>query len=201
MGASGSIDPRATRGTRRVAVLVIDLITDFGFGHGRQLRDAVQARQPSITRLLARARAAAVPVIYVNDAGRPWRSDLPALLTRAAASPLALPDFATQLAPRDEDQVVLKPRHSAFFGTPLQPLLEDLRTEVLVLCGVSAESCIWITACDAFTRGYRLVVPQDVVAGISAAAVRATLTGLRESLSARVPARAASLRLVRGCLH
>jgi hypothetical protein len=52
--------------------------------------------------------------------------------------------------------------------------------------------------CDAFTRGFRLIAPRDTFAGASTKALRATVTGLRDVLGARVPARAASLRFSRG---
>jgi nicotinamidase-related amidase len=77
-------------------------------------------------------------------------------------------------------------------------LLEDHRVDTLVLSGISAESCVWMTACDAHTRGYQLVIPADTMAGASTRAVRATLTGLRDVLGARVPRKAAQLRFSRG---
>ena len=33
-----------------------------------------------------------------------------------------------------------------------------------VLSGISAESCVWMTACDAHTRGFQLVIPADTLA-------------------------------------
>jgi nicotinamidase-related amidase len=98
------------------------------------------------------------------------------------------------------DAVVLKPRHSAFFGTPLAALLEDQRIDVLVFTGISTESCVWMSACDAHTRGFELVIPADTVAGVAAPATRRTLASLREVLGAHVPSHGASLRFHRGRL-
>ena len=106
-----------------------------------------------------------------------------------------------QLAPAPDDDIVLKPRHSAFFGTALETLLDDQKIDTLVVLGISAESCVWMTACDAHTRGFRLVVPADTMAGASNRALRATLTGLEEVLGARVPAQARSLRFTSGKLR
>jgi nicotinamidase-related amidase len=105
------------------------------------------------------------------------------------------------LLPAYQDSIVLKPRHSAFYGTALEALLDDQDVDTLVILGISAESCVWMTACDAHTRGFGLVIPADTLAGASAAATRRTLTSLRETLGARVPARASSLRLSRGKLR
>jgi nicotinamidase-related amidase len=100
--------------------------------------------------------------------------------------------------PDATDEIVLKPRHSAFFGTPLEMLLGEHRADTLIIAGISAESCVWMTACDAHTRGFSLVVPRDTLAGASTKGLRATMTGLSEVLNARVPARAATLRMARG---
>jgi hypothetical protein len=51
-----------------------------------------------------------------------------------------------------------------------------------------------MTACDAHTRGFSLVIPADTMAGASARALAATLASLKDVLGARVPAQAASLR-------
>ncbi len=175
-------------------MLALDLITDFDFPDGPRVRRALARRARSLRRLLAMARSRAVPVIYVNDNLGAWRSDSPALIARCVAS---RPGGAlvSSLAPDDKDHIVLKPRHSAFFGTPLDALLDDLNVGTVILAGISAESCVWMTACDAHTRGLQIVVPQDSIAGASARALRATLVGLREVLGARTPRSSASLRL------
>ena len=91
------------------------------------------------------------------------------------------------LLPAEGDSIILKPRHSAFFGTPLVALLDDLDVDTLILLGVSAESCVWMTACDAHTRGLGLIVPLDTMAGASARAERATAKSLHDVLGARTP--------------
>lgn len=60
--------------------------------------------------------------------------------------------------------MVLKPRHSAFFGTPLEPLLTYFDAGRLIITGVATESCVLYTAADAYMRDYELVVPFDCVA-------------------------------------
>jgi nicotinamidase-related amidase len=180
------------------AVLALDLITDFEFPDGARVRRALARRSESVRLLLSRARRAAVPVIYVNDNLGEWRSDAPALLAHCESESRRGAALVRALRPQPRDLIVLKPRHSAFYGTPLVALLDDSKIDTLILVGVSAESCVWMTACDAHTRGFRLVVPIDTMAGASPRAVRATMTGLTEVLGARTPARAASLRLVRG---
>jgi len=178
----------------RAAVLALDIITDFAFPDGPRVRRALQAHAPAIRRLLARARSHRIPVIYANDNVGPWRSDSSALIARCVEPARAGAPLVRSLLPAERDSIILKPRHSAFFGTPLVALLDDLDADTLILLGVSAESCVWMTACDAHTRGIGLVVPVDTMAGVSAPALRATVRSLHEVLGARTPARAASLR-------
>jgi len=193
------IDPHP-RTSRRAAVIALDLITDFAFPDGPGVRRALATRAPAICRLFDRARSHSIPVIYVNDNLGAWRSDAPALIAHCTEPRRRGAPLIESLRPRPDDAIVLKPRHSAFFGTPLAALLEDRRIDVLVFAGISTESCVWMSACDAHTRGFDLVIPRDTVAGASAGATRRTLASLREVLGAHVPARAATLRFTRGRL-
>jgi nicotinamidase-related amidase len=179
--------------SNNVAVLAIDLITGFSFKDGTAIRRAAMQCESAILRLLTRARHAGAPVIYVNDNYGLWRSDASQLVKVFSAKPRS-GMFVTSLAPGPQDLIVLKPRHSAFFGTPLGPLLESLEIGKLVLAGISAESCVWMTACDAHTRDYELIVPMDTMASASAKGLNATLTGLRTTLGARTPRGQASVR-------
>ncbi len=191
------LQPRAVT-TGRVAVIALDLISDFAFPDGPRVRRALARHASAIGRLLDTARARRVPVIYANDNLGPWRSDAPALIAHCTESRRAGASLVQKLCPQARDEIILKPRHSAFFGTALEALLDDHRVDTLVITGVSAESCVWMTACDAHTRGFQLVIPADTLTGASAAAVRRTLTSLAEVLNARVPSRARSIRFRQG---
>ena len=191
------LQPRDRR-SGRAAILVLDVISDFAFPDGPRVRRALGSHAPAIRRLLERGREHRIPVVYANDNLGPWRSDSTALIARCIAPARTGAQLVRSLLPASGDSIVLKPRHSAFFGTPLTALLDDLDVDTLVLAGVSAESCVWMTACDAHTRGLGLVVPLDTMAGASARAQRATAMSLNEVLGARTPARASSLRFRRG---
>jgi nicotinamidase-related amidase len=178
----------------RAAVLALDLLTDFAFPDGPSVRRALAARAGSLRQLLARARRTGTPVIYANDNLGEWRSDAPRLIAHCTQPHLPGAELVSSLLPEPRDAIVLKPRHSAFFGTPLDALLDERRIGTLVIAGISAESCVWMTACDAHTRGFKLILPADTLAGASDKALRMSLTSMREVLGARVPARASSVR-------
>lgn len=62
---------------------------------------------------------------------------------------------------------MLKPKHSAFFGTPLELLLQHLKASRLILAGVASDQCVLATAMEAVMRDLAVVVPRDCVASQS----------------------------------
>ena len=59
---------------------------------------------------------------------------------------------------------MLKPKHSGFFSTTLDILLEYLGAKTLILTGLAGNICVLFTANDAYLRDFGLVVPRDAVA-------------------------------------
>jgi nicotinamidase-related amidase len=177
-------DVKAERNASGDAILVIDVLSDFRFEGGATLLRRLQPRIPTLGRLLQRARRAGVPVVYANDNLGRWRSSVEDLGERIRTeNPRAWRALAP-LHPQPCDYVVLKPRHSAFYCTPLELLLQALDVRRLVLTGVSATSCIWFTAADAHLRGYEVLVPQDGIAARSPRLTRAVLELLQDALGA-----------------
>ena len=180
-----------------VALLIIDMISDFEFDDGQRLfRNALPAAR-NIVRLKKRARAARIPTIYVNDNFGQWRSDFRQLVHRCLNEDVRGEPVARMLMPDDQDYFVLKPANSGFFSTPLQTLLQLVGVETLVLTGVSSHQCILFTAADAYVRNYRLVVPRDCVAAANAKDNELALRYFKTVLKADVRT-AARVRLTRG---
>ena len=46
------------------------------------------------------------------------------------------------LYPQADDITILKPQHSAFYGSPLQLLLAEMGARELVICGVATDMCV-----------------------------------------------------------
>ena len=53
---------------------------------------------------------------------------------------------------------------SAFHGTPLGSLLSVRGVDTVIVCGCTTSGCIRATIIDAFSEGYRVLVPTDAVA-------------------------------------
>jgi len=159
------------------ALLLIDLINDFDFEGGAALARQVAAIAPRIASLAVRLRRAGVPVIYCNDNFGRWRSDFREVVRRCAQNPAAA-DIVARLQPQPADYFVLKPRHSAFYATPLELLLKHLGSSRVVLAGAATDNCIACTAADAHMREFEVCVPRDCVAARSAARNHSVLAQL-----------------------
>src|SRR6266702_4162309 len=72
--------------------------------------------------------------------------------------------IVAQLAPDPDDYFVLKPKHSAFFQTNLDILLDYLGVSTLILTGMATDICVLFSANDAYMRDLRIIIPSDCVA-------------------------------------
>jgi nicotinamidase-related amidase len=144
------------------ALLLIDVINDFEFPRGDELFNQALPIAPNIAELKRRARAAGIPAVYVNDNFGRWQSNFDQLVNHCLHGPVRGRPFVEQLKPDPEsDYFVLKPKHSAFYQTPLDLLLKHLGAERLILTGVSTNSCVLFTAGDSYMRDLELIVPND----------------------------------------
>jgi len=150
--------------THHTALLLIDVINDFEFPRGDELFAQALLIAPKIAALKKRARAAKVPVVYVNDNFGRWQSKFDEILRHCLQNDVRGKPFVEQLTPDEHNYFVLKPKHSGFYQTPLELLLKHLGAKRLVLTGVSTNSCVLFTANDAYMRDMQLAVPQDCVA-------------------------------------
>ena len=148
----------------RVALLIIDMINAFDFEGAVAVLPRAIAAARATAALKQRARAAGVPVVYVNDNFGRWRSDFRSILQHCLRPDVPGRPIAELLMPDESDYFVLKPKHSGFQYTTLDVLLAHLGAETLVLTGVAGNFCVLFTAHDAYMRDYHLFVPSDCVA-------------------------------------
>lgn len=173
--------------THPVALLLVDVINPMDFPEADELLRAAVPAADRLADLKRRARAAGAPVVYANDNFGRWRSDLAAVVTRCREPGCKGKPVADRLAPDRDDYFVLKPKHSAFFSTTLDTLLQHLGTRVLVVGGFAADICVLFTAGDAYMRDLKVVVPADGVASNAAADRDAALALMRRVLKAQTP--------------
>ena len=151
----------------KAALLLIDVINHFEFADGESTREQALLIRDNLRTLKQRARAAGVPVIYVNDNFGDWRSEKSKLVERCLRPGARSAEFVQAIQPTADDYFVLKPMHSGFYETSLKTLLDHLGVSSLILAGLATNSCIVCTAHDANMRRYDLFVPRDCSAARS----------------------------------
>jgi nicotinamidase-related amidase len=168
------------------ALLLIDVINDLGFPEGDQLFAHFEPAATRILELKRRAKDARIPVIYVNDNFGRWRSDFHAQVEHCLNDGVRGEPIAKLLRPEPDDYFVLKPKHSGFFSTTLDILLDYLEVQVVIITGVAGNNCVLFTANDAYMRDFEVVVPSDCVASNTAEENRAALHQIEKMLKADI---------------
>jgi nicotinamidase-related amidase len=171
-----------------VALVLIDLINDLEFPGGRTLLRHALPMARRIARLKTRCKDFDIPVVYVNDNFGKWRSEFSALVRRCLQEPVRGRPLVRVVAPDGDDYAVVKPKHSGFYATPLELLLTHLGARTLILAGLAGDTCVLLTAADAYLRGHRLLVPGDCVASVDRRDNRRALAYMRRVLDADITA-------------
>lgn len=175
----GNVPDRAA-----AALLLIDVINDLEFEGGEKLLPHALEAARRIAVLKKRAVTAGMPVIYANDNFGRWRSDFREVVEHNLEDGVRGEEITRLLAPRREDYFVLKPKHSAFFATTLELLLDYLGTRRLILAGYSGDVCVLLTAADAHMRDIEIWAPADCVASPDPEENRRALHYMRRVLNA-----------------
>jgi nicotinamidase-related amidase len=177
---------------QRTALLVVDMLNSYEHDDAEQLAESVRHAVPQIAGLIERARREDAPVVYVNDNYGDWNSSSEELAREAMDG--RHPELVEPLLPRDDDAFVIKARHSVFYSTPLEYLLQTMDVGRIVLTGQATEQCILYSALDGYVRHFEVVVPRDAVAHIHAHLADAACEMMERNMHAEL-AVAAELRL------
>lgn len=176
---SGTDDLAAWIAPGRTAVLVVDMQVDFASPDGALGAfidmDVVKPALAAAEKLVADARAAGAPVVFVGLWTTPetdsaaWNErlrrrggnpDVDAALCRAGEKGSEF--YGPQPAPGEP--VVRKTRYSGFVGTDLDQRLRDMGVDTLVVAGLTTECCVDSTVRDAFDLDYHVFVAADACA-------------------------------------
>jgi len=99
--------------------------------------------------LIAKARGAGVPVIFVQHVSDDQPDD-PELVR-----------IHPHIAPAPGETIVQKEFGSAFMRTVLEQMLVELETETLYICGLATSGCVNATVMCAVCQDYDVVVVKD----------------------------------------
>jgi nicotinamidase-related amidase len=169
-----------------VALLLIDVINDLEWEGGEALVGPAVAMAHRIAALRKRAAAANIPVIYINDNFGKWQSDFQKMVDHCLEDGVRGEELARILQPGEDDYFVLKPKHSAFYSTTLDTLLDYLGARTLILTGIAGNICILFSANDAYMRDFELIVPSDCTVSNSEEENRNALGQIEKVLKADI---------------
>lgn len=170
--------------------MVVDAQNDFCHVDGllsRQGRDVARV-QPALDRLaafLAAARAADVPVVFIQNLHQD-STDSPEWLARHTDGDRAQSCRAgtwgaefCQVGPQPGDHVVTKHRYSAFIGTALPALLDQLGRRSLLFTGFTTSVCVESSLRDAVCLDFLATLVEDCCGAYSARAHERAVESVR----------------------
>ena len=159
------VNPKGT------ALLVIDL--QKGFVNEGAFCEVPAARKiiPRLQRLIDVCKKQSIPVIYTRMSHRFIRStvypDLWPNHFKPDGTPILAPgskefELIDELKVEEGDILLDKDRYSAFFGTPLDLILKEIRVETVIITGLASNVCCESTAREAFFLNYRVIFVDDL---------------------------------------
>ncbi len=154
-----------------VAVVVVDFVRAyleprFPFF----IENAADEVVPAATAVLGTARELGLPIVYTRLSYDERGSNGGLFFQRVKSLQLFVEgggseaaDIPESIAPEEGESVILKQYPSAFFGTPLVPMLTQAKVDTVAILGFSTSGCVRATALDAMCFGFRPVVVSDGV--------------------------------------
>lgn len=166
------------------ALLIIDVINNFEFEHGKILAQKTLHIIEPLKRLKDFYKKQQLPIIYVNDHYNLWQANLDKIVKHCQNSQSET--ILKEVKPDEDDYFLIKPKHSAFYGTALNTLLHQLHVNTLVLTGIAGNICVLFTANDAYMREYKLIIPSDCMASVDDRDQTYALTMMKNVLKAEI---------------
>jgi nicotinamidase-related amidase len=170
----------------KTVLLLIDVINDLEFDGGEKLLTHALPMAIALSKLKRCAKASGIPAIYVNDNFGRWRSDITKLVHHCLEDDVRGRAVVAHLLPEEDDYFVLKPKHSAFFQTNLEILLDHLGASSLILTGIAGDICILFSANDAYMRDFKIAIPSDCVVSQEAESNHQALALMQRVLKANI---------------
>ena len=166
---------------QRPAVLVIDMNYNFVGDKPEPILKSVERYRNScgeegwegvyrIRELLEAARKKHLPTFYTtaHERGTPvafgrWHGKNSRGAEDMREQWAKANEIVAEIAPQDGDIVVHKQKPSAFFGTPLISMLNELHADTILVTGCTTSGCVRASVIDAFSYNFRVSVVEECV--------------------------------------
>jgi nicotinamidase-related amidase len=163
------------------ALIIIDLQNDF-VALSQRIRDSI----PKVRKLLEHFREKDWPVFHVI---REYKADLSNVENvrrerYALGTPLVIEGTPGQqivddLSPLPNENVIIKPRFSAFFKTGLNTKLIEKGVGTIVVTGTVTPNCVRSTVFDGVSLDYWVIVAEDCVSSEEEGVQKANMQDLK----------------------
>ena len=166
------------------ALIVIDMLNPYDHADAEELAAHVEDIVGPLSRLIDGARESDLELVYVNDNYGDFAASRDQMVERALSG--RHPELVEPIVPGEGCDLLQKVRHSAFYSTSLEYLLQQREVTQLILAGQVTEQCILYSALDAYVRHYSVCVPTDAVAPIDPGLGDAALEMMRRNMRAEI---------------
>ena len=144
----------------RPVIVVVDMLKDAFKRRDLPATQEYLKILPKIKELLEKGRKLGIPIIFAcdsfleNDFIFKGKHSYSIRGTEGA-------EVVEDLRPREEDQILLKRRFSAFFKTDLDQTLRLLGVDTVVITGINTHVCVYATAMDSVCNDFYAIVLED----------------------------------------
>jgi nicotinamidase-related amidase len=174
------------------ALVVIDMINAYDHEDADLLMTSVEKIIDPLRDLLERARERQdVRLLYLNDNYGDFSATRQDLIDRALKG--RRPDLVEPILPTGTCAFLTKVRHSAFYATPLEYVLQREQVGTIILTGQVTEQCVLYSALDAYVRHLAIKIPKDGVAHIDQQLGKAALRMMERNMRAELVTAASCL--------
>ncbi len=150
----------------RIGVVVVDFqrgFTDPAFPMaGAPMVDAAVAATVPLMRAAKRAGLPVIACVNGYDSARAaphWKAA--PVFDLLAGTPSV--ELDPRIAAAEPDVVLMKSAPSIFFATPAAAILTRERVDTVIVTGCITSGCVRASVIDAFSLGFRVMVPRDCV--------------------------------------
>jgi nicotinamidase-related amidase len=159
----------------RTALIVGDMQNDFVKEGGTLVVPGAKVTIPAIRSLLDLTREAGIRVVFVQDTHRDGDPEWEIWGEHCREGSWGW-QVVDELAPREDEATVRKPRYDAFYGTSLEHMLRLWGVDTLIICGTVANICVHYTASSAAMRWFNVIVPKDCISSFNDFDMEASLS-------------------------
>lgn len=170
---------------KRPAVVVIDMAKSWLDETSPLGSNRLQSVVEATVEILGVARQNGHPVFFTtmsysdfDVAGALGRKLTHASTGRSLSEGSGLSDLDPRLERRPDEPLIVKPRASAFWGTPFDAHLVSLSIDTLIITGCSTSGCVRATAESAHNLNLHPIVVEEAVGDRSSEAHLANLTDI-----------------------